>query len=323
MPIKKSAGVNFAAVVQALETSVKRNPTEGLLLSGGLDTSILAALASKWRKPYCITLALKGAPNPDIEYANKVAALFDLKHEIHFIGEDEMEQGIQACIKILKSFDPMEIRNSAACYIGLKAAKEQGLSSVMTGDGGDELFAGYSFFFKLTAEQLDAELKKLWTNMSFSSIPLAQQLGIEVRLPILDPEFQTFAKNLDPSLKVGSKDGKTYGKWILRQAFENILTAEIVWRVKAPLEVGTGTTTLPSFYEKRIADSEFSQKKAQYLENDKVNVRTKEHLHYYEIFRRLHGIPHLKALEGRKCPECGGNVKTGTAYCGVCGAYPI
>ena len=144
-PIKKSIspGVNFDAVIQALEASVKRNLSEGLLLSGGLDTSILAGLASKLHKPYCITVALKGAPAPDIEYAKKVAALFDLKHSIHYFGEEELEEGIQACIQILGSFDPMEIRNSAACYVGLKIAREKGLRSVMTGDGGDEGFAGY------------------------------------------------------------------------------------------------------------------------------------------------------------------------------------
>jgi asparagine synthase (glutamine-hydrolysing) len=318
-----SLDVNINILVQALEASVKRNLSEGLLLSGGLDTSILAALATKWQKPYCVTVALKGAPAPDIEYAKKVAALFDLKHDIHYFGEEELEEGIQAVIRILGSFDPMEIRNSAACYVGLKAVKEKGLSSVMTGDGGDELLAGYSFFFDLTKEQLAAELSKMWTNMSFSSIPLAGNLGIEVRLPFLDPEFKTLAMNLDPSLKVRKKNGQTFGKWILRQAFESVLSAELVWRVKAPLEVGTGTTTLPSFFDARIPDSEFSKKKASYFQEDRVTIRTKEHLHYYEIYRNRVGIPYLSAGEGRKCPECGGKFKDNTAYCRICGAYPI
>lgn len=315
--------VTFDAVIQALETGVKRNLTEGLLLSGGLDTSILAGLASQWQKPYCITIALKGAPAPDIEYAQKVAALFDLKHDIRYFGEEELEQGLQNSIKILGSFDPMEIRNSAACYVGLKIAREKGLRSVMTGDGGDELFAGYSFFFELNKKQLDAELAELWSNMSFSSLPLAKSLGIEVRIPFLDPEVKAFAMSLDSCLKVGNHDGQKFGKFILRQAFESLLSPEIVWRVKAPLEVGTGTAILPSLFEARIPDSEFLKKKAHYLKEEKVTIRTKEHLHYYEIFRILVGIPHLSAGDGRKCPECGGNVKENTTYCRICGAYPI
>jgi len=319
----KSLQINIDAVRRTLEASVKRNLTEGLLLSGGLDTSILAGLVSRYQKPYCLTLGLKGAPAPDIEFAKKVVKLFNLEHSIHLIGEEEMEEGISNTIKILGTFDPMEVRNSAACYIGLKLVKESGLSSVMTGDGGDELFAGYSFFFNLKKARLDAELAKMWENMSFSSRPLAEALELDVRLPILDPEFISLAMNLDSSFKVGKHDGQTFGKYILRQAFESILSPEIVWRTKAPLEVGTGTTTLPNFFETRISDTEFKRKKAHYLKEDRVTIRSKEHLHYYEIYRGLIGIPHLSAVEGRKCPECGGNVKENTAYCRVCGAYPI
>ncbi len=315
--------INIESVIQALEASVKRNLSKGLLLSGGLDTSILACLAARWQKPYCITLALEDAPAPDIEYAKKVAALFNLKHEIHYIEEEELEQGLQNTIKILGSFDPMEIRNSAACYVGLKIAKERGLASVMTGDGGDELLAGYSFFFDMTKEQLETELTKLWSTMSFSSIPLAQSLGIEVKIPFLDPEFKAFAMKLDSDLKVGTHKGQTYGKFILRQAFESFLSPEIVWRTKAPLEVGTGTTILPSLFETRIPDLEFSKKKALYFSEEKVVIRSKEHLHYYEIYRKTAGVPYLSTFKGRKCPDCGGNVKERASYCGICGAYPI
>ncbi len=324
-PIKKSlsSDVVIDNVIQALEGSVNRNLTEGLLLSGGLDTSILAGLASKWHKPYCITVALKGAPAPDIEYARIVADLFDLKHHVHLFGEDELEDGIGNTIKILGSFDPMEIRNSSACYIGLKAMKQLGLSSVMTGDGSDELLAGYSFFFNRNKEQLDSDLAKMWENMSFSSIPLARSLGIEVRLPFLDPEFKEFAMNLDSSLKVAKKDGQTWGKWILRQAFESLLSAELAWRVKAPLEVGSGTATLSTFYNSRISDLEFTKRKTRYKQEDRVNIGTREQLHYYEIYRNLVGVPYLRAGDGRKCPECSGSVNDKTTYCRICGAYPI
>ena len=318
-----SSNIEINNLVQALQASVKRNLAEGLLLSGGLDTSIVAALASKEHKLHCITVALKGAPAPDIEYARKVAALFNLPHHIHYFGEDEIEEGIQNSIKILDSFDPMEIRNSAACYIGLTAAKTHGLSSVMTGDGGDELFAGYSFLFNLSKEQLDANLVKMWADMSFSSIPLARSLGIEARLPFLDPEIKKLAMNMDSSLKIGQKDGRFWGKWILRQAFEKLLSPELVWREKAPLEVGTGTTTLPAFYDSKISDSEFTKKKTIYQQEDRVNIRSKEHLYYYEIYRNLVGIPFLTAGNGRKCPECSASVKDSTTYCRVCGAYPI
>jgi asparagine synthase (glutamine-hydrolysing) len=310
-------------IVKALEEAVKRNLADGLLLSGGLDTSILAYLTAKLHKPDCITVALKGAPAPDIEYALKIAALFKLKHEVHYIEEDEMEAGIQGAIKVLKSFDPMEIRNSAAAYIAFKIARDRGLKTVMTGDAGDELFAGYSFFFDLTKEQLDCALSNMWENMRFSSIELAHSLGIVAKIPFLDPEFEALAMKMDSGLKVRKENGQFYGKWILRKAFEKYLSPEIVWRAKAPLEVGTGTTILPSLFDSKISDSEFNLKKAKYLKEDKVKLRSKEQLHYYEIYRKIIGIPGPGEGTGRKCPDCLANVKDKTNYCPTCGAYPI
>lgn len=317
----ESPALNFETVIQALEESVRRNLTDGLLLSGGLDTAILAYLTSKWAKPGCITVALKGAPAPDIDYAKLVASRLELRHYIHYFEDEELDESIKATIRIMKSFDPMEIRNSAAIYIALKIGRDQGMSTIMTGDGCDELFGGYSFLFGLTKEQLDTALKKLWADMRFSSIYLAKELGLEARLPYLDPEFKAFATDLDVGLKVKSDRGQVWGKWILRKSCENIMPQELVWRVKAPIEVGTGTAILPSLFDSRISDLEFGEKKKKYLNEDRVVIRSKEHLFYYEIYRGMIGVPYLGAITGRVCPDCGSNVEA--SFCRICGAYPI
>jgi len=319
----ESPASDYGSVVQKLAESVKRNLADGLLLSGGLDTTILAYLASKWVKPSCITVALSGAPAPDVEYAKLVASRLELRHYVHYFGNEELNEGIRAVIRIMKSFDPMEIRNSAAIYIALKVGRDQGILTFMTGDGCDELFGGYSFLFGLSKEQLDTALKKLWANMSFSSIYLAKDLGLEVRLPFLDPQFRAFATDLDVGLRVRSERGQVWGKWILRKAFEKIMPEELVWRVKAPIEVGTGTTILPSLFDSRISDLEFSEKKKRYLNEDRVVIRSKEHLFYYEIYRTVIGVPHARDSNAKSCPDCGVNVQEGTSFCRTCGAYPI
>lgn len=319
----ESPAFNFETVIKALEESVRRNLTEGLLLSGGLDTAMLAYLASEWVRPSCITVALMNAPAPDVEYAKLVASRLELKHHVHYFGDEELDDGIRAAIRVMKSFDPMEIRNSAAIYVALRAARDQGISSVMTGDGCDELFGGYSFLFGLTREELEAALKKMWANMRFSSIYLAEDLGMEARLPYLDEQFKTFATGLDVSLKVRSDGGQVWGKWVLRKAFENIMPQELVWRVKAPIEVGTGTTTLPSLFDSRITDLEFGEKKTRYLSEDKVVIRSKEHLFYYEIYRSVIGVPHTETTGGKTCPDCGSSVGEGASFCRTCGAYPV
>ena len=326
MPVfstSESSAFVYETVVQALRESVKRNLGDGLLLSGGLDTAILAYLSSEWVKPGCITVALRGAPAPDVEYAKLVASRLGLRHHVHYFGDEELDEGIRAAIKIMKTFDPMEIRNSAAIYVALKASRDRDMATIMTGDGCDELFGGYSFLFGLTKEQLDTALKKLWVNMRFSSIYLAKDLGLEVRLPYLDPQFKTFATELDIGLKVKSERGQVWGKWILRKAFENIIPQELAWRAKAPIEVGTGTSVLPHLFDSRISDLDFSEKRTKYLNEDRVNIRSKEHLFYYEIYRSVIGVPYARESNAKSCPDCGANVEEAASFCRTCGAYPI
>ncbi|MEM2111590.1 MAG: asparagine synthase C-terminal domain-containing protein, partial [Candidatus Bathyarchaeia archaeon] len=128
-----------------LEESVKRNLAEGILLSGGLDTSIIAAIASKYVKPKAFTIAFKEAPSPDIKYAKHIAKKLKLEHIIHNFSMDELYAELPTIIRVTKTFDPMEIRNSIVILIGLKTAKEAEVNTVLTGDGADELLAGYSF----------------------------------------------------------------------------------------------------------------------------------------------------------------------------------
>jgi len=318
-----SLSFSYAVIVKALEESVRRNLTDGLLLSGGLDTALLACLASRYTKPTCITVAMRGAPTPDVGYARLVASRLNLGHYVHHFGDDELEEGLRASVRVMKSFDPMEIRNSAAIYVALKAGRTRGLATFMTGDGADELFGGYSFLFGLTRAELEAEFQKLWANMRFSSIYLARELGVEARLPFLDPRFKTMAQNLDVRLKVKSEGGQVWGKWVLRKASEKLIPPEIAWRAKVPIEVGTGTTILPWLFDSRMADTEFNKKKAKYLKKDGVTIRDKEQLYYYEIYRELIGSPSATGDGGRRCPQCGAGVDEKATFCRTCGAYPI
>lgn len=306
-----------------LEKAVKRNLSDSILLSGGLDTSILATLASKFAPIKAFTIGFDGAPAPDIKYASLIASKLQLRHIIYYFSEHELYDAVKRVIEVIRSFDPMEVRNSAVIYMGLKVASEHGVCSVMTGDGCDELFAGYSFLFNLEEDKLDLALRKLWDRMHFSSIPLARALGLEVKLPFLDPEFKSFAMKIDSRYKVRNERGKIYGKWILRKAFEGILPDEIIWRDKVPIECGSGTTILPNLFNLRISDNEFESKRHEYFMRDNVMIRSKEQLFYYEIYRSIVGVPHPTNLSGKICPYCKSNVSEKDTYCRTCGAYPI
>ncbi len=306
-----------------LEKAVKKNLAQGILFSGGLDTSVLAVIASKFVSLKAFTVALQGAPAPDVKYATLMTKRLKLKHLVHDLGENELYDGIKKVVETMKSFDPMEIRNSVVVYVGLKVAKENGVSAVMTGDGCDELFVGYSFLFNLEKELLDLELRKLWEVMSFSSVPLGKAIGIEAKLPFLDSDFKAFAMKLDSQYKIQSEEGRLMGKWIIRKAYEDLLPKELVWRVKTPIEQGSGTTMLPSMFSHKISDVEFEEKRSKYLNEDKVTIRDKEQLFYYEIYRSAVGVPRPTELEGKLCPQCNSNVAEKSTFCRTCGAYPI
>ncbi|HID15606.1 MAG TPA: hypothetical protein EYP16_02215, partial [Candidatus Atribacteria bacterium] len=185
-----------------LEKAVRRNLTEAILLSGGVDTSILALIASKYVPLKAFTVAFKKGKPIDVKYATIVADFLDIEHHIYYFSEDELFRALPEVIKVLKTFDPMEVRNSVAIYIALRVVKEHGVNSVMTGDGSDELFAGYSYLLNLNLEELEFELRRMWSIMSFSSKILAKKLKLEVKLPYLDDKFKSFAMKLSSKYKV-------------------------------------------------------------------------------------------------------------------------
>jgi asparagine synthase (glutamine-hydrolysing) len=264
----------IAELRELLEKSVKKNLTKDMLFSGGIDTSILATILSKYVRIRGFTCAFKQANALDVKYAKLMAKRLNIEHYMNPFDEDQVFQVIPDVIKVLESFDPMEVRNSITITIGLKFAKSYGVTKLITGDGADELFAGYHMYYRHVGnkEKLSTMLKKMWEIMAFSSVPLGKSLGIEVRAPFLDPEVQKFAMNMDPRYNVQEERGEVWGKWILRKAYEDVLPPEVRWRDKNPIEVGSGTTILPKFMAKKISDSEFAAKKKKILETDKVTI---------------------------------------------------
>ena len=308
-----------------LEKAVKENLVEDMLFSGGIDTSILAAIVSKDVRIRGFTCAFKEAEALDVKYAKLMAKRLNIEHYMNPFGEKEVFEAIPDVVKVLNSFDPMEIRNSITIRIGLGFAKSYGSTKLITGDGADELFAGYHMFYRHIGnkEKLGTMLKKMWSIMAFSAGKLAKNFGIEVRQPFLDPEVQKFAMNLDPRYNVQKERGEVWGKWILRKAYEDVLPPEIRWRDKNPIEVGSGTTILPKFMAKKISDSSFASKKKKILETDNVTIRDKEQLVYYEAYRDVVGVPHATDPDARTCPQCNSNVAENAVVCRTCGAYPI
>jgi asparagine synthase (glutamine-hydrolysing) len=313
-------------LTRLLAESVKRNHADALLLSGGLDSSILASLV---RPQYSVTVGF-GDSAPDLAYARQVAQKYS-KHHIELVFDhSRMADLVEKTIRALQTFDTIEVRNSVVALAGIEQAKADGYGSVMTGDGSDELFAGYNYLSRYYSDiaKLESELRRLWRVMHFSSKKLGEYAGVRVKTPFLDDEFASFSKSISVSNKIGKHHDKMWGKFILRKCFELSL-GPLVWRPKVAQEKGASTDSYQKFIEEQVDDLTFINKRRIALEGEGVMIRSKEHLHYYAIFRSY--FPPPRELEescnsaGKfVCPECQGRIIAFDArFCRICGAFPI
>jgi asparagine synthase (glutamine-hydrolysing) len=307
---------------------VKKNLGDGILFSAGTDTSIIAYEAVKYTPNLpALTIAFKEGSPKDTQYVKKMVEFLKLKdHQTHVFDKAEALENVPKVVKALKTFDPMDVRNSMPVYIGLTILKKKGLSKILTGDGLDELF-GYPWQFHLSEDEMYKKQLDMWAEMGFSSIPMAKSLGMEVKQPYLDPIFMEWAKKLPIKVKINMHEGEKYSKWLLRKAYEDVIPKDVIWRPKAPLEAGTGAAALNTVLQGEFTDAEFAEKKKAILEADSVIIRDKEQLLYYEAFRKIFGKPSEVFSDphngAKMCPQCKGYVKTRIQFCRNCGAYPI
>ena len=297
-------------------------PSDSIALSGGLDSSILASCIED-KKVKAFAMISKDFPSTDLMYAQLVAKTSDLNLEVIFVNIEELLAALEQTIKILKVFNPIEIRNNVVLYLTMKSAKESGCKSIITGDGADELFAGYNFFKKMTREELDKDLERIWDVMHFPSRSISQSIGISLNTPFLNPTVSEFAKKIPSDLKIHEEKGRKFGKWILRKAFEDKLPASIIWREKAAMQDGSGTSGLTSFLENFTLDSTFAERSKYYAEKENVRLLSKESLYYYEIYRKYFDTPYDLGRSDSHCPNCSFSIKPDAHFCRMCGSYPI
>jgi len=305
---------------RVLQSSVTECKSKWIALSGGLDSSILAHLL-KDQKPQAITIITKDFLGTDLTYAQIIAKHTELPLSLMQVSMEEMLDSINETIKILGNFNDIEIRNSIVPYIYLNSLKKKGVDSVITGDGADEVFAGYNFLLKKSEEELVEELKRIKKIMHFPSKDIAEYLNMRVETPFLNEDVIEFSNSLPISKKINQKEEKRFGKWILREAFEKNLPENIIWREKSPMQDGSGTVNLTNLFNTIITDDIFSQKKTKILEEDGVYIRTKESLHYYECFRKSNSIK--KSNSHEKCPDCNYVINLNSKFCRMCGKFPI
>ena len=306
--------------MRILTNAVNECKSDWIALSGGLDSSILAHLR-KDQKPQTMTIITKDFLGTDLTFAQIIAKHLGLNLSLIQVSMEDVLDSINETIKILGNYNDIEIRNSIVPYIYLTTLKKKGVDSVITGDGADEVFAGYNFLLKKSDEEIGEELKRIKKIMHFPSKDIARSLNMKVETPFLNEELIKFSDEIEISKKINAKDGKKFGKWILRETFEKYLPNNITWREKSPMQDGSGTNNLTGLFNTIITDDIFTQKKTRILEEDGVYIRTKESLHYYECFRKTNSVK--KSNSDNRCPDCNYEIAPNSRFCRMCGKFPI
>ncbi len=291
-------------------------------LSGGLDSSIIAYMRAKnGKQDTAVAVVAEDFVSTDLTYCQMVAKELRLPLSIHNAGMATILDGVEETIRILGNFNDIEIRNSVVMYMAIKWAKDNGAGSIITGDGADELFAGYSFLRDKSGDQLQKELDRIYSTMHFPAQKIGESLGVVVESPFLDGRVVELARQIPPDQKTGDAKGARYGKLILRHIFDGLMLDSIVWRQKSPMQDGAGTSGLTGMFESVITDESFAEKSNNVKRCDGVTIRSKESMHYYEIYNKLFGSP-VNEQAHDACPYCGHEVH-GSRFCRMCGAFPI
>jgi asparagine synthase (glutamine-hydrolysing) len=272
-----------------------RNIHVGAFCSGGLDSSLVAAIAAK-QLPHLHTFAVgmkadTGKESDDLIAGRMAAAHIGSTHHEFIFTEADYYNALHGVIKKLETYDPSLVRCAVPCYFTCKLAAEH-VTVVLTGEGADELFAGYHYMKRYALDQVNAESRRLVASVHHMNLQRADRMGmlfsLELRVPFFDTEMIDLGMKISPSLKIREGDGRNIEKWILRKAFENTgyLPDEILWRYKLQYTQGTGCEQLGErLAESLLTDDDFERIKAQ---NPAAIINSKEAAYYYEIFKKHH-----------------------------------
>lgn len=300
----KDNAASVTDIHDALEAAVKRQLMSdvpyGVLLSGGLDSSVISAIAEKfserriedddkerawWPRLHSFAVGLKGAP--DLAKAKLVADYIGtVHHEINYTIQEGLD-AIRDVIYFIETYDVTTVRASTPMYLLARVIKSMGIKMVLSGEGADEIFGGYLYFHKAPSpkafhEETVRKLSKLYMYDCLRANKSLSAWGVEGRVPFLDKEFLDVAMRTNPEAKMCP--GKTIEKRIVREAFANMLPDEVAWRQKEQFSDGVGYSWIDTL-KKITSDQVSDEQMAHAAERFPINPpRNKEEYYYRSIF---------------------------------------
>lgn len=300
----KDNQTSVSAVHDALEVAVRRQLMSdvpyGVLLSGGLDSSVISAIAKKyaarrvetdgqkeawWPQLHSFAIGLKGAP--DLIKAREVADYIGtVHHEINYSIQEGLD-AVRDVIYYIETYDVTTVRASTPMYLLARVIKSMGIKMVLSGEGADEVFGGYLYFHKAPDakafhEETVRKLSKLYLYDCLRANKSLSAWGVEGRVPFLDKEFLDVAMRMNPQDKMCP--GQVIEKKIIREAFSDLLPQSVAWRQKEQFSDGVGYSwidTLKAVTSQAVSDEQMAEAAVRFPIN---TPKTKEEYYYRSIF---------------------------------------
>lgn len=287
---------------QAVKSHLMGDVPYGLLISGGLDSSVIAALAQNfsqkrvddddhsdawWPRVHSFSIGLEGSP--DVAAAQKVADhIGTIHHPLVFTIQEGID-ALEDVVKHIETYDVTTIRASTPMYLMARQIKAMGIKMVLSGEGADELFGGYLYFHMApnAREFHEESVRKVLALNKYDCSRANKSMmawGIEARVPFLHTPFVNYAMSLDPQSKMGGKD--RIEKHIIRESFEGLIPDEILWRQKEQFSDGVGygwIDGLKDYAEQQVSDEEMERANVRFPINPPM---TKEGYFYRTIFEK-------------------------------------
>ncbi len=280
-------------IADSIDQRVNFHRPTGALLSGGMDSSVICALAApRYReqmgrplKTFVVGLGESG----DIVNARLMADHLGTDHQELIVDINRVMEVLPEVVYHLESFDPSLVRSAVSNYLISREAADQGIEVLLSGEGGDEIFCGYTYLKKFPPEQMFARqmecLGYLHSNASLRLDRMNQCNGIRVVAPLISGRLLDYTLTVPAELKQKPEEDRKVEKWIFRKAYEGVLPEQITWRLKQEFSQGSGSADqLPGQFDRMIRDDELTEAQQQFS-----FIRSKEELYYFRIFTEHFG----------------------------------
>jgi asparagine synthase (glutamine-hydrolysing) len=285
-----------SSLIQAVKKRLLSDVEVGVLLSGGLDSSLIAAIASKYYKgdKQIKSFCVGSSGSADLIRAREVAKHLGTEHYEYIYTKDELVNAMEDVIYHLESYEPSLVRSAIPNYFVSKLAASK-VKVVLSGEGADELFAGYKYLTDYQdTHSLNQEIIRMLNVLHYVNLQRADRMSmahsLELRVPFLDLEVIAKSLHIPANLKI-HEPGRME-KWMLRKAFKGWIPENVLWRTKEEFSEGSGALeVLDAYANETISDERFEE----IQQNSIVELRSKQEALYYQIFIKY--FPHKSALD--------------------------